>query len=389
MDISSNREIARAQKFGTDIPHDDSATNGGKKAKKANKSSSEPLKLTREQQINASVNAYLKLSDEQRSNWEIVKNIAAATRPYFEHRSCPDGRVYLGEVIVLPPEESVKVKTFKVNDKEGGRIGFNRDTNASKMKQIMRRLLTKSPTTTHLTGCKTTAVYTFAPPFLARVFNPKLKSWELYDIDGQHRRHSCIVAGSPIRAFIVDMDLETARYNFILHNTVQTRVDRKTLRKGSMNPTATVMRALADTYGASDNQVDRLICGLKNGGNVSGINLTDKDAYLHESVVERAHVILRVWSKNKRWKAMTSTPSKEGMTSSDVFSYAGVLQAIGWVIKGRPNMAVKELESRLVTISNNPKFWYPSSKTNDICGATQDKIRDLYNEFEKAWKSLD
>jgi hypothetical protein len=391
--VGTNRELAKVQamrKNVASVPKSRPRKNGkkGNEEKEPGKKGKKGKRKTVDQQIADMVNAYLKLTDEQRGNWKIVKNITDSARSHFEHRSGPDGRIYLGEVVTLSPEASVKVKTFRVKDKDGSRLGYNRATKAPKLKSILGCLLTQSSSPHHLSGSKASAVYTFAPPFLARIFHPETGEWELYDLDGQHRRHSHILAGAPIKVFIVDMDIDTARYNFILHNILQTKVDRKTVILGSSNPPATAIRALSLSYGASISQVDRLICGLKSGGTVTGVNFKDKNASLPTGVVRRARIILRVWTQDKKWRDQESIPKKEKRTSHHLYSGSGVLQAIGWVVKDRPNMDDDELGARLTCLRDSSNLWYPSSKLNEVYGSSQGDVSNVYDILDKRWKTF-
>lgn len=394
LDPGSNRELQTGRRL--QGASKKTSTTKSKSKSESSKKSTKKKKTRRKRASDDSpegviyqvVKSYLALTEKDRSDWDIVKNVTDQVKDLFAHRNGPGGRIYIGAFTTLTPEESVKVKTFRVKDKDGKRIGFNRATKPRKLREILAALLTVSSNDHQLTGTKKSAVYTFAPAFLARVFNPETQEWELYDLDGQHRRHAHIIAGVPFVVFTIDMDLETARYNFILHNTKQTKVDRKTVIQGSSNPQATKIRQFSATYDASISQIDRLLCGLKNGGTMSGMNFNDKDADLDPEIIDRATSILDVWSDHKRWEHVSAVPKAEDRTSGHIYSGGAVLQALGWVIRDRPNLHDDDLRHCLAALRDQSELWYPSGKLNSIYGSAQHDIREIYHYLDKHWKKI-
>jgi hypothetical protein len=181
------------------------------------------------------VRAYVQLTEDEKNNTKIVAELSAGIAEDYDFRRGPDGNKYLGKVATLTWEKAAKIKAWRAADfthpkKERG---FQRELRASKVLGILRKLLDDR--------------YAFAPIFVAAVKDAS-GEFTLWIVDGQHRCAAFVLARLPILAFVVEMDLETARHNFILHNARQTKTDRKTERGGSRNPVAKVIQEIGRAH---------------------------------------------------------------------------------------------------------------------------------------------
>lgn len=256
---------------------------------------------------------------------------------------------------VLSPVEAAKVKTFPAEDG-----GYQRPLDPAKVAGV-RDALERFK-------------WAYFPPILvARVAGDGL-----YDIDGQHRRNGHIAAGVEVQAVVVDMTLEDARNNFLLHNYRSTRPTQTHILRVARNPIAVTMRELADRYKATVVQIRRLAAGVAYGLSTRGFDLVDPSAEIAPEVIAKIEMVMSIWTAHRYWKPVDyitlyakcgGTPHID-LSAAQVYGSPGTLHMLGSLARDLPE---QKLRKAIIAIQKMPwkkSSWFHSNVrtgVGDVC----------------------
>jgi len=211
------------------------------------------------------------------------------------------------------------------------------------------------------------------PPILVAKIRVRGQT-HLYIIDGHHRTCGCVVAGAGLHALVVSCDLdELARFLYLIHNTTATKAGAASQRESSGGPQAAAERRLRETYGASGQQIMRLVSGIAHGNAVK-TNYVSLDYCITPEQQELAETVLDIWTDSGLWREASALPKTCEMSTEQRYSSIGVMQVLGMMAQDRrdDHAKLKEEVEMFKRMS-----WQKNTKLAKVMGSGQDQVRKM------------